>query len=122
MGFDDILRLSGLSQKEFAERYHIKYAIVNRWVNGGKQPPYVLALLERFVREDVDCANDTPWIYGIGIKRIIETSRLSQKEFANKYGISYGLLRKWISAQNTNEYILYLLERAVKEDNRKELK
>lgn len=122
MGFNEILRLSGLSQKEFAERYHIKYATVNRWVNGGKQPPYVLALLERFVREDADCANDTPWIYGIGIKRVIEISRLSQKEFANKYGISYGVLRQWLNKQNTNEYILYLLERAVKEDNRKELK
>lgn len=119
MGFNDILRLSGLSQKEFAERYHIKYATVNRWVNGGKQPSYVLALLERFVREDAMGDNEIPWVYGIGIKRIIETSHLSQKEFANKYGISYGVLRQWISAQNTNEYILYLLERAVKEDNRK---
>ena len=71
MGFNDILRLSGLSQKEFAERYHIKYATVNRWVNGGKQPPYVLALLERFVREDAMGDNEIPWVYGIGIKRII---------------------------------------------------
>ena len=119
MGFDDILRLSGLSQKEFAERYHIKYATVNRWVNGGKQPPYVLALLERFVREDADCANDTPWIYGIGIKRIIESSHISIKDFAVKYGISEPLLRNWLSAKKQNGYILYLLERAVKEDNRK---
>ena len=119
MGFNEILRLSGLSQKEFAERYHVPFSTVNRWVNGGKQPPYVLALLERFVREDAMGDNEIPWVYGIGIKRIIESSHMSIKDFAVKYGISEPLLRNWLSAKKQNGYILYLLERAVKEDNRK---
>lgn len=119
MGFNDILRLSGLSQKEFAERYHVPFSTVNRWVNGGKQPSYVLALLERFVREDAMGDNEIPWVYGIGIKRIIESSHMSIKDFAVKYGISEPLLRNWLSAKKQNGYILYLLERAVKEDARK---
>lgn len=119
MEFAEILQLSGLTQKEFAERYHIKYETVNRWVNGGKQPPYVLALLERFVREDA-VGEKMPWVYGVGIKRIIDISGLTQKEFAERYGISYGVIRSWVSKNgNVNVYILYLLERAVREDVRK---
>ena len=53
-----ILDYSHLTQKEFAERYNILPSTINNWVTGYRKPKiYILMLLERFVREDMN----EPW-------------------------------------------------------------
>ena len=56
------------------------------------------------------------------IKEIRNLSKLSQKQFANKYEIPISTLKQWESKKNVAYhrecpiYVNHLLERAVKED------
>lgn len=53
-----ILDYSHMTQKEFADKYDIPKTQLNNWVTGYQKPrKYILLLLERFVREDMN----EPW-------------------------------------------------------------
>lgn len=53
MTIKDIRALTGLSQAAFAKKYGIPLNSIHNWEQGVRKPPaYVLALLERVVRED----------------------------------------------------------------------
>ena len=53
MMIKEIRELTGLSQTKFGERYGIPMRTVQDWEAGRRVPPcYVLALLERVVKED----------------------------------------------------------------------
>ena len=51
--FHDVRTLSGLTQKEFAEKYNIPQRSVENWDAGSRNPPdYLVELLARVVKED----------------------------------------------------------------------
>ena len=51
------------------------------------------------------------------IKRMRSYLNMTQEEFSNAYGIPVRTLQQWESGRrNTPEYVVNLLERAVKED------
>lgn len=53
MSIREIRALTGLSQAKFGERYGIPLRTIQDWEAGVRTPPtYVVALLERVVRED----------------------------------------------------------------------
>ena len=53
MNFRDIRELSGLTQKEFSDKYRIPKRTLENWEQGSRQPPeYILYLLERVVNAD----------------------------------------------------------------------
>lgn len=53
MTIREIRALTGLSQAKFGERYGIPLRTIQDWEAGVRTPPtYVVALLERVVRED----------------------------------------------------------------------
>lgn len=55
MNVKDLRKLTGLSQTKFAERYGIPINTLHNWEQDIRKPPeYVLNLLERCVREDVE--------------------------------------------------------------------
>ncbi len=50
-----IRSLSGLSRRKFCDYYHIPYRTYEDWETDKRNPPeYVLELLERVVREDIE--------------------------------------------------------------------
>lgn len=53
MTIREIRALTGLSQKEFGEKYHIPMRSIQNWEGGQRAcPEYVIYLLERVVKED----------------------------------------------------------------------
>lgn len=53
LDFHGIRMLSGLTQKEFSERYNIPKRSIENWDAGSRNPPeYLIELLERIVKED----------------------------------------------------------------------
>lgn len=53
MTFKELRNFSELSQKDFSEKYEIPKRTVEDWESGRRNPPgYVIALLERAVKED----------------------------------------------------------------------
>lgn len=53
MNVKELRILSALSQKEFSEKYTIPKRTIEDWESGRRNPPgYVIALLERAVKED----------------------------------------------------------------------
>lgn len=53
MTIKEIRSLTGLSQKKFGDRYGIPIRTIQDWEEGKRIPPgYLIALLERVVRED----------------------------------------------------------------------
>lgn len=53
LDFHEIRTLSGLTQQAFSEKYEIPKRTVEDWESGRRNPPgYVIALLERAVKED----------------------------------------------------------------------
>ena len=54
LDFHEIRMLSGLTQKEFSERYNIPKRSIENWDAGSRNPPdYLIELLERIVKEDI---------------------------------------------------------------------
>ena len=52
--FHDVREISGLTQKEFSERYNIPKRSIENWDTGSRNPPdYLIKLLERIVKEDI---------------------------------------------------------------------
>jgi len=55
MTINEIRQLTGLSQVKFGEKYHIPKRTIQGWEEGVRIPPdYVLELLERVVKEDIE--------------------------------------------------------------------
>ena len=53
MNMYEIRALTGLSQRAFAERYHIPYRNIENWEQGSRSPSaWILELLEFRVRAD----------------------------------------------------------------------
>ena len=58
MEIKDIRAITGLTQRQFAEKYHIPFGTYQKWevpiesINHRECPSYVKELLERVVRED----------------------------------------------------------------------
>lgn len=60
MEIKEIRKLTGLSQKGFAEKYGIPVRSIENWESSNPRekrqcPGYLLHLLERVVREDFNC-------------------------------------------------------------------
>lgn len=54
MTIKEIRTLTGLTQKQFAEKYHITFSSIRNWESGHRTcPDYVAELLEFKVREDL---------------------------------------------------------------------
>lgn len=50
----EIRALTGLSQPQFSEKYHIPLPTLRKWEQGKREPPdYLMELLEFRVREDL---------------------------------------------------------------------
>lgn len=55
MEVKELRMLSGLSQKAFSDKYKIPKRSIENWEGGKRTPPeYVISLLERVVREDIE--------------------------------------------------------------------
>lgn len=60
MNIKEIRAIAGLNQREFAEKYQIPHSTIKKWEsspdnsNYHEPPKYLLALLERVVREDYE--------------------------------------------------------------------
>ena len=55
MEVKELRMLSGLSQQAFSEKYGIPKRSIENWEGGKRNPPeYVISLLERVVREDIE--------------------------------------------------------------------
>ena len=55
MNIKEIRNYIGLSQKSFSEKYKIPKRTVEDWEAGRRTPPeYVISLLERVVKEDIE--------------------------------------------------------------------
>jgi len=55
MTIKELREMTGLSQGKFSEKYGIPVGTLHHWEIGQRQPPaYVLKLLERCVREDIE--------------------------------------------------------------------
>lgn len=55
MEVKELRMLSGLSQKAFSDKYKIPKRSIENWEGGKRNPPeYVISLLERVVREDIE--------------------------------------------------------------------
>jgi putative transcriptional regulator len=51
----EIRQILGISRAEFSRRYNIPVRTLEDWDSGKREPPaYVIALLERVVKEDAD--------------------------------------------------------------------
>lgn len=115
------IRLStGKTQADFAKTYGIRLGTLSAWEKGLQKPKkFVVDLLERFAEEDgTENFPKPPNIIGVGIKRILEISKLENNEFAQKYGIPQSTVRNWANGiiQKPQRHVLFLLERAVRED------
>lgn len=55
MEVKELRMLSGLSQQAFSEKYGIPKRSIENWEGGKRNPPeYVVNLLERVVKEDIE--------------------------------------------------------------------
>lgn len=55
MTVKEIRALTGLTQRKFAEKYHIPFITVQSWEQGVRHaPPYVLELLQFKVESDMN--------------------------------------------------------------------
>lgn len=55
MTIKEIRELTGLSQDKFAAKYEIPAGTIRHWEIGQREPPaYLVKLLERCVREDIE--------------------------------------------------------------------
>ena len=60
MTIKEIRKYSRLTQAAFSERYHIPKRTIEEWEGERRNPPvYVLELLERVVREDFPCDQES---------------------------------------------------------------
>lgn len=80
MTIKEIRELTGLTQKQFAEKYHITFSSIRNWESGHRTcPDYVVELLEFRVRCDNMKRNNPSWCCD-KIEEKIEDYKLSVKE------------------------------------------
>ena len=104
----------GMSKDEFCRRFHVNDELLYSWESGKRKcPPYSEKLIERFIG-----AEKCPvFIIGLSFNRILDISGMSTTEFAKFYDIPRRTVCNWKKGvRNPKEYVLLLLERAVKED------
>lgn len=114
MSIKDIRENVGMSKDEFCRRFHIDKRTLNLWeTEKYKCPSYAENLIARFIGTE----KSRVFINHLPFNRILYISGLSVKDFANFYGIPYYTVARWKEGvRNPKEYVLLLLERAVKED------
>ena len=106
---------TGLTQKEFSDKYNIPFGTIVDWDFGRIKPKtYVLNLLERFVMEDEIVDFKKPIIYGVNFGRLLDISGLNKTDFGRKYNITIKTVQNW--SLDKNDWKIRLLERAVRED------
>lgn len=106
---------TGLTQKEFSDKYNIPFGTIAEWDFGRTKPKtYVLNLLERFVMEDEIVDFKKPIIYGVNFGRLLDISGLNKTDFGRKYNITIKTAQNW--SLDKNDWKIRLLERAVRED------
>ena len=55
MTIKELRTLTGLSQQAFSDKYEIPKRTIEDWETGRRKPPeYVVKLLERIIKEDID--------------------------------------------------------------------
>ena len=114
MSIKDIRESVGMSKDEFCRRFNVNDELLYSWESGKRNcPPYAEKLIQRFIT-----AEKCPvFIYGLPFSRILDISGLSTTEFAKVYDIPRRTVCNWKGGiRNPKEYVLLLLERAVKED------
>ena len=55
------------------------------------------------------------------IKEIRQRTGLSQRKFADKYGLPFRTMQGWEAGRKTPEYVIRLLDRCVNEDFKKDV-
>lgn len=81
MTVKEIRALTGLTQKQFAEKYHITFSSIRNWESGHRTcPDYVVELLEFKVRVDLKMDNITPEEF---YQKMLKLSRNRDKERAH---------------------------------------
>lgn len=111
----DIRERTGLTQEEFANKYGIPFGTLADWEIGRHEPQeFVVDLLKRFAAEDADENFKKPIMYGVGVGRLLDMSKMTKAEFAKAYNIKGGTVRRW--KKNERSWKIDLLERAVRED------
>ena len=104
----------GMSKEDFCERFHVNSEMLYTWESGNRKcPPYAEKLIQRFIT-----AEKCPvFVYGLPFSRILDISGMSTTEFSKFYDIPRRTVCNWKGGiRNPKEYVLLLLERAVKED------
>lgn len=55
MTIKELRSITGLSQQAFSDKYNIPKRSIENWESGKRTPPeYVISLLERVVKEDLE--------------------------------------------------------------------
>lgn len=119
MTYKEMRTLTGLGQKEFAEKYNIPYRTYEKWERGENQhADIVRPLLERAVLEDSDPDfPKKPNILGFNMRRLLDFSHMTRKEISERYDIPYCSVKQWINGNaQPKTYIINLLERFIRED------
>ena len=113
----ELRKLCGMTQREFANKYGIPESTIGGIENRDKKT-LIETLLNRAVLEDLDeDFPSPPYCLGFNARRLLDYSHMTQKEFADKYGIPKTQLNNWVTGyQKPRKYILLLLERFVRED------
>lgn len=115
MTIKEIRALTGLTQKQFAEKYHITFSSIRNWESGHRTcPDYVAELLEFKVREDlkmfgeftlrnfletltcdIECEIVTNKDTGMA-KTILKEENIALDDFVEKWEVKDGKLLVWI--------------------------
>lgn len=114
----ELRKLCGMTQKQFAAKYDIPESTIGGIENRDRKT-LIETLLNRAVLEDLDeDFPSPPYCLGFNARRLLDYSHMTQKEFADKYGIPKTQLNNWVTGyqQKPRKYILRLLERFVRED------
>lgn len=104
----------GMSKDEFCRRFHVNLVMLDAWENEKwKCTTYAEKLISRFIGTEKSLV----FINGLSFSRILDISGLSLIEFSKSYNIPYRTVIDWNNGKRVpKEYVLLLLERAVKED------
>lgn len=117
MKIKELRKLCGMTQKEFAAKYSIPFETL-RGIEKRGGGGLTETLLNRAVMEDLDeNFPKPPHCLGFNVRRLLDYSHMTQKEFWDKYNIPKTQLNNWVTGyRKPKKYIMELLERFVRED------
>ena len=117
MKIRELRKLCGMTQKQFSAKYSIPFETLRGMEKRGSGG-LTETLLNRAVMEDSDeNFPKKPYCLGFNIKRLLDYTHMTQKQFADKYNIPQTQLNGWVTGyRKPKNYILLLLERFVRED------